>query len=127
MNPNGKLPVLIDADGPATFEASAILRYPAARHAVGPFWPKAPAARANVGKWGKSAKINLARHFISDVFWLLARGHPSQRYYAAFSAALVKIEKELAIADKVLATQVYLVGDDFSLVNIQLGYCLDRY
>lgn len=51
MNPNGKVPVLIDEDGPIIFEAGAILRYLATQYAVGPFWLKAPMARANVNKW----------------------------------------------------------------------------
>ena len=42
MNPNGKVPVLIDGDGPAIFEAGAILRYLATQYAVGLFWPKTP-------------------------------------------------------------------------------------
>ena len=127
MNPNGKVPVLIDGDGPAIFESGAILRYLATQYAVGPFWPEAPAARATVDKWAEWAKINFANHFISDVFWHVVRTPPSQRDYAVIDAALASIEKELAIADKVLANCAYLAGDDFSLADIQLGHCLYRY
>ena len=127
MNPNGKVPVLIDGDGPAIFEAGAILRYLATQYAVGPFWPKAPAARAAVDKWAEWAKINFANRFISDVFWPVVRTPPSQRNYPAINSALSSIEKELAIADKVLATCAYLAGDDFSLADVQLGHCLYRY
>lgn len=127
MNPNGKVPVLIDGDGLAIFEAGAILRYLATQYAVGPFWPEAPAARAAVDKWAEWAKINFASRFISEVFWPLVRIPHSQRDYAAVNAALASIEKELAIADKVLATHAYLAGDDFSLADIQLGHCLYRY
>jgi glutathione S-transferase len=127
MNPNGKVPVLIDRDGPAIFEAGAILRYLATQYAAGPFWPDVPAARAAVDKWAEWAKINFASHFISDVFWPLVRLPPSQRDYAAITAALASVEKELAIADQVLATHAYLAGDDFSLADIQLGHCLYRY
>ena len=52
---------------------------------------------------------------------------PSQRDYAAITAALASVEKELAIADKVLANHAYLAGDDFSLADIQLGHCMYRY
>ena len=127
MNPNGKVPVIIDGDGPAIFEAGAILRYLATQYAVGPFWPEAPGARAAVDKWAEWAKINFASHFISDVFWPLVRTPPSQRDHAAITAALRSTEKELVIADKVLATRDYLAGDDFSLADIQLGHCLYRY
>ena len=127
MNPNGKVPVLVDGDGPAIFEAGAILRYLATKYAVAPFWPDAPAARANVDKWAEWAKINFANHFIADVFWPLVRVSPSQRDYAAITEAIASIERELAIANKVLATQEYLAGNDFSLADIQLGHCLYRY
>ena len=127
MNPNGKVPVLIDGNGIAIFEAGAILRYLASQYAVGPFWPEDPAARAAVDKWAEWAKINFASRFISDVFWPLVRTPPSQRDHAAINAALASIEKVLAIADKALATDVYLAGNDFSLADIQLGHCLFRY
>ena len=127
MNPNGKVPVLIDGDGPVIFEAGAILRYLATQYAVGPFWPEAPAARAAVDKWAEWAKINFASGFISDVFWPLVRLPPSQRHYASIEAGLALIEKQLAIADKVLTTHAYLAGDEFSLADIQLGHCMYRY
>ena len=41
--------------------------------------------------------------------------------------ALALIEKDLAVANKILATHDYLAGDDFSLADIQLGHCLYRY
>ena len=127
MNPNGKVPVLVDGDGPAIFEAGAILRYLATQYAAAPFWPDSPAERAVVDKWAEWAKINFASHFISDVFWPLVRISSLQRDYEAIRAALTSIEKELAIANKILAIHDYLAGNDFSLADIQLGHCLYRY
>ena len=127
MNPNGKVPVLIDGDGPAIFEAGAILRYLATQYASAPFWPDTPAARAVVDKWAEWATINFANYFISDVFWPLVRIPPLQRDFSAITAALASIEKDLAVANKILATHDYLAGDDFSLADIQLGHCLYRY
>ena len=127
MNPNGKVPVLIDADGPAIFEAGAILRYLATQYAVAPFWPEAPLARAVVDKWAEWAKLNFASQFISVVFWPLVRTPPSKRDYPAVTVALGQVERELAIADKVLASNAFLAGDDFTLADIQLGHCLFRY
>ena len=127
MNPNGKVPVLIDGDGPAIFESGAIIRYLATQYGAEPFWPDALPARAVVDKWAEWAKINFASQFISNVFWPLVRIPPSQRDYAAISSALKFIEIELTIADKVLATRAYIAGDHFSLADIQLGHCLYRY
>ena len=127
MNPNGKVPVLIDGDGPAIFEAGAILRYLSTQYGASPFWPESPAGRAVVDKWAEWAKINFASKFIEAIFWPLIRIPPSQRNYTEISAALAHVERELAIADRVLATTTYLAGEDFSLADIQLGHCLFRY
>jgi glutathione S-transferase len=127
MNPNGKVPVLIDGDGPAIFESGAIMRYLATQYGAGPFWPDAPSERAVVDKWAEWAKINFASQFISDVFWPLVRIPPSKRDYAAINSAVTSIESELSIAEKVLATHAYIAGDNFSLADIQLGNCLYRY
>ena len=51
---------------------------------------------------------------------------PPQSDYAAIPAALASIEKELARAGKVLVTDAYLAGDDFSIADIQLGHCSHR-
>ena len=127
MSPYGKVPLLVDGDSPAIFEAGAILRYLATQYASAPFWPDTPAARAVVDKWAEWAKINFAGQFISDVFWPLVRIPPSRRDFSAIRAALASIEKELAVANKILATHHYLAGDDFSLADIQFGHCLYRY
>lgn len=55
LNPNGKIPVLIDEDGPESgrhviFESGAILIYLADKFAS-PLWPSAPAARSEVLQW----------------------------------------------------------------------------
>jgi glutathione S-transferase len=127
MNPNGKVPVLIDGDGTTIFESGAILRYLATQYSGGSFWPDSPVERADVDKWAEWAKINFAHNFISNVFWPLVRVPPSQRDYSAITEALVLIEKELVVADKILAANAFLAGNDFTLADIQLGHCLHRY
>ena len=127
MNPNGKVPVLIDVDGPVIFEAGAILRYLATQYAAAPFWPRAAGKRAAVDKWAEWAKLNFAGPFISTVFWPMVRIPPSQRTYSSIAAALTLVEGALAVADQELAKSEYLAGENFSLADIQLGHCLFRY
>jgi len=127
MNPNGKVPVIVDGDNAPIFEAGAVLRYLASQYGTAPFWPEAPAARAEIDKWAEWAKINFASAFIANVFWRLVRTPPSQRDYSAIAEALTAIEAQLALADTALATRAYLAGDDFSLADIQFGHCLYRY
>lgn len=50
LNPNGKIPALVDSDGPVTvFESGAILIHLAEK--TGRFLPKEPQARAEVIEW----------------------------------------------------------------------------
>ena len=118
MNPNGKVPVLIDGDGPAIFEAGAILRFLATQYAVGPFWPGPPRhARLINGQWAK----NFASHFTADVFCPQKRTAVTtiMQHYSA----LASIER----ASILKGFNLYLAGDDFSLADIQMGHCLYRY
>jgi glutathione S-transferase len=127
MNPNGKVPVIVDGESVPIFEAGAIIRYLATQYGTAPFWPGPPAERAMVDKWAEWAKLNFASVFIPAVFWPLVRIAPSKRDYAAIDVALKSVEADLAIADAALAKTRYLAGNDFSLADIQLGYCLYRY
>ena len=127
MNPNGRVPVLSDGDGQPIFESASILRYLANRYGDDVFWPKGMAARAQIDKWAEWAKWNFGHIFIMTLFWKLVRTPADEIDYNAIAAALVTVETTLAIADAKLATSIYLAGDEFTLADIALGYCLYRY
>jgi len=50
LNPNGRVPLLVDGEL-AVWESHAILRYLAAAHAPARFWPADPAERSRVDRW----------------------------------------------------------------------------
>ena len=127
MNPNSLVPVLIDGGGQPIFESASILRYLADQYGDDVFWPKDAAARAQVDKWAEWAKWNFGHIFITTVFWKLVRTPADEIDHNAVAAALVTVETMLAIADAKLATSIYLAGDEFTLADIALGYCLYRY
>ncbi len=127
MNPNGTIPTLIDGNLPPLWESMAINRYLAGRYSVDPFWPADIEKRAVVDQWAEWVKINVALNFTGPLFWAVVRTAPSKRNYPAISTALKGLDKYLAIADKQLAGNEYLVGDDFTLADIVLGHVLYRY
>ena len=127
MNPNGRVPVLIDGDSQPIFESTSILRYLANQYGNDVFWPKGAAARAQIDKWAEWAKWNFGHVFIMTLFWKLVRTPADKIVHHAIAAALVTVETKLAIADAKLATSTYLAGDEFTLADIALGYCLYRY
>ncbi len=127
LNPNGTVPTLQDGDNLPLWETGAILRYLAGAYAPDSFWPNDPLARADVDRWAEWSKINVALKFTAPVFWRVVRTPPSKRDPDAIGGALRHLDKYLAIADARLAERPFLVGQDFTLADIQFGHCLFRY
>lgn len=126
MNPHGKIPVLVTGAG-AVFETAAILRFLGAVHGDEAFWPSDPAARARIDMWAEWAKHDVADGFTGPVFWRAVRMPAARRDPGAIAAAVQRLDRELAIADAVLAGQAFLCGDALSLADIMLGHVLYRY
>ena len=127
MNPNGRIPVLIDDGSAPIFEAGAILRYLANKYADDDFWPADAAARAEIDKWAEWAKWNCGHSFTVNVFWKLVRTPADAIDHDDVAKSLDAVEVFLAMADSQLASSKYLAGDTFSLADIAFGYALYRY
>ncbi len=127
MNPHGRIPVIRDGEGPAIWEAGAILRYLAARYGDSDFWPDDPARRALIDMWADWAKISVSLKFTAPVFWAVVRTAEIDRDEAALAHALRDLTDQLAIADARLEQVPFLGGETFSIADIQLGHLLFRY
>ncbi|MCU5773820.1 glutathione S-transferase family protein [Erwiniaceae bacterium BAC15a-03b] len=127
MNPNGLVPVLKDNDGPALFETGAILRYLSEQYATAPFWPDDIVQRSQVDMWAEWAKLNISLSFTGPIFWKIVRTAEKDRDPVAITAAIRHLTRLLQIAETRLAQHDYLVGNAFTLADIQLGYMLYRY
>ncbi len=127
MNPNGLVPVLVDGDNAPIFESAAILRYLADRYGDHNFWPRNSSARAQVDKWAEWAKWNVGHAFIVNIFYGLVRTPADKVDHNLINAAIVDLERLLAIADKKLATSTFIASSKFTLADMTLGYCLYRY
>jgi glutathione S-transferase len=120
MNPNGLVPVLRD-EHVTMFESAAILRYLAARYGQSPFWPEDPVARAPVDMWAEWGKVTLQANFLGAVFHpVLGGGVPEEKGRAA-------LDKHLGILEAQLGPGSWLLGDDFTLADIEVGLPLYRY
>ena len=51
LNPNRRVPTIVDGDGTTIWEANAIVRYIAARYGSGSLWPEDTSARARADLW----------------------------------------------------------------------------
>ena len=127
INPNGTIPVLQDDDNPPLWETGCILRYLANRYADSDFWPADLVSRTEVDRWAEWSKLNVVVGFTVPIFWAVVRTPKQQQDYAAIRSAVIALEKKLAIADRRLSGQPFLVGNNFTLADIQFGHILYRY
>ncbi|MEM7256959.1 MAG: glutathione S-transferase family protein [Pseudomonadota bacterium] len=127
MNPNGTIPTLIDGDGPPLWESGAVVRYLANKYGKDPFWPSDAIARADVDRWAEWGKVSVQMNFNAPIFWPVVRLPEQDRDDTQLRNAIVQFENKLAIADQRLAQHEFLVGDDFTVADIQFGHILYRY
>jgi glutathione S-transferase len=126
MNPHGRVPVI--RDGEATvWESHAILRYLAARHGAGRFWPADPAARAPIDGWMDWSQTALQPDFLGGVFWGFYRTPDDKRNWPAINAALARCAGHFAKLDRQLDGHAFLLGDALTLADITAATSLYRY
>ncbi len=122
LNPNGKIPAIIDPDGPGgkplgLFESGAILLYLADK--TGKLMPTDPAQRYEAIQW-----IFFQMGAVGPMFGQLGFFHkfagreyedkrPRDRYVA-------ESKRLLGVLEDRLATRTWMMGDEFSMVDIAL-------
>ena len=115
VNPNGKVPAIVDGDA-AVFDSNAILLYLAEK--TGKFLPpNTPAARGELLSWlmfvasGVGPFSGQAVHFRHHAPEKIAYAHARYQYEA---------ERHYGIADARLAKRRYMVGDTYTIVDMDL-------
>jgi glutathione S-transferase len=126
MNPHGRIPVIRDDDA-IVWESHAILRYLAARHGAGRFWPDDPAARVRVDGWMDWSQTTLQPDFLVGVFWGFFRTPEDKRNWLAIRAALARCARDFEKLDRLLEGRSFLLGDALTLADITAGTSLYRY
>ncbi|MFA5963954.1 MAG: glutathione S-transferase C-terminal domain-containing protein [Sphingomonas sp.] len=122
LNPNGKIPALIDPDGPggkplALFESGAILLYLADK--TGKFIPADPAGRWQAIQWVMFQMGGVGPMFGQLGFFNKFAGkdwedkRPRDRYVA-------ESKRLLGVMDKQLEHRTWFLGDDYSIADISM-------
>jgi GSH-dependent disulfide-bond oxidoreductase len=120
LNPNGKIPAIVDPDGPGgkpigLFESGAILVYLADK--TGKLMPTDPAERYEALQWLFFQMAAVGPMFGQLGFFHKFAGRdyedkrPRDRY-------LAETKRLLGVLEDRLATRAYLMGDDFGMVDI---------
>ncbi len=117
INPNRKVPVLID-DEARIFESAAIMMY-LAQKAGSNLWPATPGEQVQVIQWLAWDSAHLSRH-ASTVYFehvikkLASIGEPDP---AAVEEAVGFFNQFAAVLDAHLSDRTYLVGDNLTIAD----------
>jgi glutathione S-transferase len=124
INPNGRLP-FIDDNGFVLFESLAITFYLARKHSNGTLYPGTLDGEAKALQWSFWAIAEVDR---GVNIWSLhaVRLPPDERDAAKRDEALKVIAKPFAILDAAVAQQPYLLGDAFTVADLNVAAVISR-
>jgi glutathione S-transferase len=124
INPNGRLPVIVD-DGFVLFESLAITLYLAKKHSAGKLYPGTLKGEAKAWQWSFWAIAEVDR---GVNIWSLhaVRLPPQERNAALREEALNVIAAPFQVLDAALAKTPYLLGDDFTVADLNVAAVISR-
>lgn len=125
MNPNGRIPTLIDGDE-VIWESNTIVRYLAEKAGKHPWYPESLAARGRANQWMDFYLTNMHPP-MTVIFWQLIRTAPGKRDMAAFEKAVSEASTFWKIVDNALADRPYLAGDAPDMGDVPLGCSAYRW
>jgi glutathione S-transferase len=124
-NPNRLVPT-IDDDGVVLWESNVIVRYLAAKHALGSLMPADPVARAKAEMWMDWQQSTVMPD-LGPLFLGLIRTPPERRDTSAIRRAGETVEAALQTLDAHLAGRAYVGGDSLTVADIPLGCVTYRW
>ena len=126
MNPNGRVPTLVDGDF-VLWESNSIMRYLVLAYAPqSPLYPQAPKLRASVDRW-LDWTLSTLQPIERPVFWALIRTPAESRDMGAIQKDADAAAAEWRIIDAELATRSFIVTDHLTLADIALGAYARRW
>jgi glutathione S-transferase len=124
INPNGRLPVIVDGDF-VLFESLAITLYLAKKHSNGELYPATLEGEARAWQWSLWAVTEVDR---GVNIWSLhaVRLPPQERNAALREEALKVIASPFKVLDAAVAKQPYLLGNDFTVADLNVAAVISR-
>ncbi len=126
MNPNARVPTLVDGDY-VLWESNSIMRYLVMAYGKrSPIYPEAPKRRAGVDRW-LDWTLSTLQPVDRPVFWALVRTPPEQRDMVAIQKDVDAEAVVWRIVEKQIESRRFIEGDDFTLADIALGAYARRW
>jgi glutathione S-transferase len=121
INPNGRIPALVDGDL-ELFESIAINLYVAKKYG-GKLWPASEADQARAIQWSVWGISELEQYLIAILVNRVMLP-PDKRDAAAVEAAEKALVRPLAVLDAHLAKRDTLLGDAFTIADLNVASVL---
>ena len=125
MNPNQRVPTLIDGDL-TLWESNAIVRYLAQTYGRDAFGDRMPADIARADMWMEWFQNNCYTHFIA-LFYQTVRLRKAERDPNKRDQATAALTDSFAILNKHLLEHEFVAGDQVSMGDFVVGSSLYRY
>ena len=126
MNPNGRIPTLVDG-GYVLWESNSIMRYLCMAYGQSsPVYPQDAKRRAAVDRW-LDWTLSTLQPVDRPVFWALVRTPVAQRDVAAIQRDADAAATIWRIVDRQLATRRFIEGDRLTLADIAIGAFARRW
>ncbi|WP_375285726.1 glutathione S-transferase family protein [Sphingomonas sp.] len=119
INPNGKVPALVE-DGFVLFESFAQSLYLAKAHGLGRLYPEDVRGEALVWQWTFWGLNELEKPLTTCLFERAIKPE-DQRDAAAADKAEADLQGPLAVLDRALDGRAWLLGDAFSVADINVA------
>ncbi len=125
LNPNGRVPTIID-DGFVLWESNSCCRYLSATHAAGTLYPDDLRTRADGERW-MDWQLTICSPALVPVFWGMIRTAPEDRDMEAIGKARDKLSTVMAMLDKALDGRDFITGAQFTVGDIPIGIAAYRW
>jgi glutathione S-transferase len=122
LNPNGRIPTLVDEDGSVVWESLAINLYLAEKYDGG-FRPKDAAERGKLLQWSFWAMTEIEPGLI-QAFLQRVMLPEAQRDASLGDAGEAQLQRPLAVLDAELGRRPWLLGDRFSAADLNVAAVL---
>ncbi|MBL8630925.1 MAG: glutathione S-transferase family protein [Rhodospirillaceae bacterium] len=124
INPAAKIPALTDDGGVCMSESFAINLYLAQRYGAGKLWPADPAQQAACLQWSMWAATEVEMPIVAVVVEKVFK--PADKSDAAtIERNIARFTPEVKYIDSVLAGKDYLVGNSFTIADLNAAVILN--
>src|SRR5690349_24744629 len=122
VNPNGKVPTLVDGDF-KLFESMAINLYLAKRFNKDGFWPASPEDQARCYQWSFWGMTEIEKPLLTILIDMFMTA-PDKRKPEAVAEAQKTLPKPFAVLNAALEGHEYLLGSTFTVADLNLASIL---